>query len=454
MDSRPARAHLEYVCVAVALITLACLSAAKTAAQSFDCRKAATDVEHAICGDRRLGKLDADVASEFERALESEPQQRQSLLADQRRWLAYRNGRCGVTSARNDCLSLVYRDRLRHLQSRSIPAAAICHRLADGDWARTSSRGGAAGEASEPPSPPLFVSAAALPSFGKPVVDLPEWAKTQNPSFVVGPKLMEALQTLDDGTIGHLGHVPGTNLYAITHEQGSAHCYVSQFFEVEAGHARPVATPPLLEDEPEASCYVARGYGRIEGMPAIVQRTLDVDPRMSSKRIVVTWDEAKVPSACVITTWHSPRFELESCEGPMCDDFRAAILNLVAAVQKSPRDTYDLLWSRLTSAQRSELDVAIDKAVAVRGLVPEARIPTVWEAEEITIAAPLFLPHLDAGRIYVAGIGHTTAYGKTLQGWTVEIESFQDGERTSVATYKVNMDHGDVQDISVGTSLR
>ena len=88
--------------------------------------------------------------------------------------------------------------------------------------------------------PPLLAFESTLPSFGDPLSELPEWAKAQKPPFAIGQELMDALTNHSDGTIGHLGKLPGTELYSITHEQGSGHCYASQYFAVESGHARPV----------------------------------------------------------------------------------------------------------------------------------------------------------------------------------------------------------------------
>lgn len=437
MGPRPRDTHLNCVLVALGLLlTISCLTFSTAQSQSFACDKAATAVERTICADKRLGDLDVSVAREFKRVLESKPQQRQRMLADQRRWLTYRDKRCDVASTRSDCIDQVYRERVRHLQSHLTPAAAICHRL------------------TETESPPIYTAGEDLPSFGKPVEELPTWAGAQNPPFEVGAELMNALQAIDDGSIGYLGRVPGTNLYAITHEQGSGHCYVSQFFEVEAGHARPAATPPLIEDAGETSCHVSRGYGRFDGTPAIVQSTLDDGPRVTSTRIVVTWNEDRAPSACVMTSFYSPRFEIEKCDGPMCDRWQAGALALVAAVQKSPRETYERLRNDLDVQQRTEFEAAVDRAVASRGLAPDARTPSYWETEGITIGVPLFLPFPDDGQVHVASVGHQTAYGKTLTGWRVEIETFRNGERSVLAAFDVKMEQGALENISVAMTLR
>jgi uncharacterized protein YecT (DUF1311 family) len=425
------------------LLTVCCLAGVEARAQSFDCNKASTPVERAICDDKVLGNLDQVLARELRRVLDAEPNSRRSLLADQRRWLAYRDKRCDDASTRNGCISQVYRKRVEHLQSRLVPAAAICHRLAEKD-----------------PPIGIFQGGMDLPSFGNPVAELPEWAKRQNPPLIVEPELIDALQEINAGTIGHLHHLPGTNLYAITHEQGSAHCYVSQFFAVEAGRARPVATPPMIEGDGGMSCGASRGYGRLDGMPAIMQTGSDFGPSMSSVTIVVLWDAEMIPSACVMTSWYSPQFgktttyeAKEQCEGPMCDGLRVGALELVEAVQKSPRQTHERLHASLTPAQRLEFDAALDQAIARRRLVPDARHPAFWEPEYIAIGVPLFLPYLHAGNVYVASVGHLTAYGNMFADWGVEFESFRNGEAVQFASFPVGMTKGKLEDVSIATKL-
>ncbi len=87
MARRPFAARAAAV-VAVGLGALACASAH---AASFDCAKAATRVEKAICADPKLGKLDEDVAAAYKALADGldEPM-RQRLLRSQREWLKAR----------------------------------------------------------------------------------------------------------------------------------------------------------------------------------------------------------------------------------------------------------------------------------------------------------------------------------------------------------------------------
>lgn len=80
-------------------------------AASFDCGKAATWVEQAICRDPDLSVLDERMAEAF-RAARAGAADPDALLGEQRRWLERRNG-CGNTT----CLHALYEARVRALRT-------------------------------------------------------------------------------------------------------------------------------------------------------------------------------------------------------------------------------------------------------------------------------------------------------------------------------------------------
>ncbi|MEJ0042016.1 MAG: DUF3298 domain-containing protein [Rhizomicrobium sp.] len=79
---------------------------------SFDCKKAATPVEHALCSDLALSRLDRDVADLYRgKHASSDAGANDRLRQDQRDWLAAR-GRLCTGGALVPCLTRLYRDRL------------------------------------------------------------------------------------------------------------------------------------------------------------------------------------------------------------------------------------------------------------------------------------------------------------------------------------------------------
>lgn len=91
-------------------------------AASFDCAKAGTDIEHAICSSRELAQLDRRVADEYFTAVAwavDEPA-KAKLKSEQKAWLARRDGQCRVAAQSVvSCLTASYQARLKALRNRT-----------------------------------------------------------------------------------------------------------------------------------------------------------------------------------------------------------------------------------------------------------------------------------------------------------------------------------------------
>ena len=82
------------------------------ASPSFDCRRARSRSEIAVCSDGRLATLDRQMAAQFDGALSiADPGKRAQLVRSRRLFLRYRN------SCRSDaCVAGAYRDRMRQIE--------------------------------------------------------------------------------------------------------------------------------------------------------------------------------------------------------------------------------------------------------------------------------------------------------------------------------------------------
>lgn len=98
------------------IITL-CLAAYLPPAQaaSFDCQKASTPVEQAICSDDELSGLDEQLNHSYSAHLNSPEQDAAQLKSTQRAWLRKNRQRCETSGNVRDCLSSAYRERLDEL---------------------------------------------------------------------------------------------------------------------------------------------------------------------------------------------------------------------------------------------------------------------------------------------------------------------------------------------------
>jgi uncharacterized protein len=92
------------------LLATVVMAALPAHAASFNCTKAATPVETAICDTPELSELDDAAARYYRNAQDTLPGAKTCLLADQRAWLQLRN-RC----ANNRCLIDLYLSRLAEL---------------------------------------------------------------------------------------------------------------------------------------------------------------------------------------------------------------------------------------------------------------------------------------------------------------------------------------------------
>lgn len=88
-------------------------------AASFDCGRAESTVEHLICSDSELGKLDEEYASAFQRA-RSEVADPQNFRRDAKRWISEVRNVC----AAKECLRAVYLERIADLERAPVVASA------------------------------------------------------------------------------------------------------------------------------------------------------------------------------------------------------------------------------------------------------------------------------------------------------------------------------------------
>jgi uncharacterized protein YecT (DUF1311 family) len=94
-------------------------------AASFDSRRAATSIEHAICARQDLSELDSRLGDAYRKALSLQAD-RGPLLRDQKAWLSNRNAACGAlgAGALESCLLERFKDRIATLSSMASQAGA------------------------------------------------------------------------------------------------------------------------------------------------------------------------------------------------------------------------------------------------------------------------------------------------------------------------------------------
>ena len=110
---------------------IACFIALNSYAAGFDCRKAGTFLEKAICSDGSLSKLDEFLNDTYKKAI-AESKDPNSIKKEQRTWLNKIRNKCQDLN----CLQRVYEERIISLGG-NIPDEA--HELWQGEWHRVRS---------------------------------------------------------------------------------------------------------------------------------------------------------------------------------------------------------------------------------------------------------------------------------------------------------------------------
>lgn len=85
-------------------------------AASFDCKKATTLVEHSICNDSTLSKLDEKLASTYKQSLK-DTKDVDKLKQEQRDWIDYNRNLCDSV----DCLKEEYTKQIAYLNTHLKP---------------------------------------------------------------------------------------------------------------------------------------------------------------------------------------------------------------------------------------------------------------------------------------------------------------------------------------------
>jgi hypothetical protein len=288
--------------------------------------------------------------------------------------------------------------------------------------------------------------------------DLGAWARAQQPPFEVGAELSAALdQLFTHVSAPLLEQLPGQPFYSVSSIAGSAGCYESLYFVVDAGRARPSVAPPGFDDEGGA-CGVRRIFGRIDDAPALFQESYDRSPRMTSELIVASWSAAGVSGSCGVGFSFAPRFRPETlnpwpraCSAPDCGELQRAAFEVAAEVQRDPRAARRAFEAKLSAAE-SEAYEALRSAARIQHQPAEPGSPAVdvpADPADITDQHPLQLPDVRAGGVYLVSVGHFTVGWRTFADWSVRFETLAEGKLSEQGTFAVGMTRGALQSTTV-----
>ncbi|UPG90965.1 lysozyme inhibitor LprI family protein [Luteibacter aegosomaticola] len=317
----------------------------------FDCAKAGTGVEKAICASPKVSALDGQLGDVFRAALKNHPGQAELLKLDQRHWLAERDATLSaypsVKEAESGVLAL-YKARMNFLRG-----------LDDTTWPKPF-------DALRPALAKLPTSGVKIPAdFAKAGVDITlsedvPLEKADAFPWQADANVRDGLKDLE--SYGGYRKLAGSPISSVWSLGGTAHCWTEVPFRIEGKKAIAVDSPTVWGD---GDCMTDHGIAHIAGqyvayvvgdgradevtLDAAVWNGKAFDP---GKQLVMRFD-------------HVLTIDGSACAGSKgaCDDFAKLAMSAATRYDRSP--------------QKGVLDTAFapyDKA-AYAALVKAARGP-------------------------------------------------------------------------------
>ena len=435
----------------VGAMTLASFVPASVFAQSLDCAKAATAVEHAICDNSDIAQLDTSLGNELKDLIAARPESRSAVLADERRWLRERDRRCtsdGANQKLHDCLTAEYSSRIEQISQRargtSRPRTELCQVIADRYRPLAHSHPGENPIGVLVRTPKSGVQLAAAPeTVWHPATDLVKWAATQSPPFSMSPELIESLQSYEqEGGAGDRIKAPGVDFYSITRTQGSMGCADSRSFVVQGGVAVPAQTPGESDDDDDGQCSTGVAFGKINDSSVAIIEDYNWRPGMTAGVDVWTWTGHGFEAACAVSLSYKPQFSRrtlndwgETCSGNDCNALRDASFKLAESAEADAEALKVSSVERLNDAQRAQFQV-MQQAFEAR-----SREPSSNDAFSV--------PFLHDERLYIASVGHFAIGWRDFADWSVILETLEGGELKRAGAFAVGTWKGDLADVGV-----
>jgi uncharacterized protein len=425
-------------------------------AQSFDCYKASTPTELAVCADTRLWAPDNELAKSVRRELTRHPDKRTSILREEREWVSERDRDCPASTLSTEpfhlCLIEAYQKRiaafspatpleLKQERAREFEKHTyMCKIIAD------LYRPLANAHAEEPPIKVLAQSAGSQVKLAKPETDqqpvseLAGWAAARKPPFSLSPDLVKALERYrQSGGGGSLIKALGIDFYTIARAQGSMNCEDDLSFVVRKGIAFPATSPG---DTSEGRCGSGAWFATVAGSPVAIEENYDWRPGMTASLDVWTWDGQDLTESCQVSLKYKPQLTSktlnswgETCQGNDCIELREASFKLAEAAEANPDALQKRSLDALVAKQKEQFE-AMKEAFE-----SQARDPS--SDDSFTI------PFMHHDQLYLASIGHYSIGWRVFADWSVLFTSWDDAKLTPRGSFSVGTWKGDLERVSI-----
>ena len=285
---------------------------------------------------------------------------------------------------------------------------------------------------------------------GNPRAEVEAWAAKAPQQFTLPEEILKKIGNLGQDNL-EIDHLPGSDFYAASIVAGTGHCYSASYFRARSKGQAEVAQAPTAWSE--AGCGVKRLFGTVDKTPAAFEEDFDGTPDLTAGLTVTPWRDEDFGKACTIAFTFTPRFDAnrttnawdENCAGPDCAVLRQAALNLAKAIEKDPAAARKTAIGRLSAAQKR----AFATLAKLAGGDDGAGAGQASLADQLADTAPLRLPVVNAGTVYLASVGHFTTGWRVFSDWSVKLQALEAGQLKDRAAFAIGMTKGDIAGISI-----
>jgi len=278
----------------------------------------------------------------------------------------------------------------------------------------------------------------------------------------------ELLKALDDlqGEVNFFD-LPGTDLLAANNIGGTASCNSTVFFSLRSSAANLVPAPQGWLDDVGGSCGLARSFASVDGVPVIIDDSLDSGPSLASTLTLTPWGNGKWRKPCAASFVFAPHFdagktlndwpaldnwEANDCGTGGCAEFQRVALELIRQTQQDRIGVEDHLLAAMSAAQREEyqrLKRAADRPDLTDSTADGDDAGKPKTAATLTDASPLLLPMVVDNRVFLASVGHFTIGWRVFADWKVTVEAAEADKTREIARFAIGMTQGPIAGVSV-----
>lgn len=407
-------------------------------AAGFDCAKATTIVEKAICASPEISALDGQLGDAFRTALKNHPEKADALKLDQRHWLAERDGTIAEFLADSPGKTLPadaaqYQSRIDFLHGLDTKASKPLD-IVQGSLSRLP-----AGS---------YDVLADLAKAGADVAVATDVSLRDAKAFPYepDPAMSKALAGLDASSgYRRLPGMPVSSLYSVG---GTANCWTEVPFRIDGKKAISVEAPGAWAED----CMTIHGMARV-GKDFVA--TVLANPSPDEMNIEASrWEGSKFgPDAQLTMRFDHALAPLGSACAPKqspCDDFTTVAMTAVARYERSPlQGTLD---RPLKGTEKTSYDAMLTAArapsgISAKGATTYPDLPTFGSeiaSGEMTGYGPeaTFFPLTFRGELLLGFIGHGHVGWRENDDWMVSGWRLKGGKLEPVAAVYVKVKRG------------